>query len=79
MVLNKLKKDKSSKVAGTWRYIHPRLLKEAADAIAKPLSMIYNTSLSSEHVPDQLKDAHIAAIFKKGDSLITTDPSVLLA
>ena len=47
--------------------IHPRLLRESADVLAKPLSMIYNSSIRSERLPEQWKDAHISAIFKKGD------------
>ena len=47
--------------------IHSRLLRESADVLAKPLSMIYNSSIRSEQLPEQWKDAHISAIFKKGD------------
>lgn len=46
--------------------IHPRVLKEVAAQIAKPLARIYQWSLSSGEVPYQWKLANICPIFKKG-------------
>ena len=46
--------------------IHPRVLKEVAAQIAKPLARIYQWSLSSGEVPYQWKLANICQIFKKG-------------
>ncbi|CAC5393460.1 unnamed protein product [Mytilus coruscus] len=45
----------------------PRLLKEIAESIAKPLCIIFNQSLESKTVPNDWKNAMISAIFKKGN------------
>ena len=65
-VTKKLKNINVSKSPGPDE-IHPRLLRETANVLAKPLSIIYNSSLRTERLPDQWKDAHISAMFKKGD------------
>ncbi|CAC5360712.1 unnamed protein product [Mytilus coruscus] len=44
--------------------LHPRLLKEIAESIAKPLCIIFNQSLESKSVPTDWKNALISAIFK---------------
>ena len=46
--------------------IHPRVLKEIAHQIAKPLARIYQLSVSSGVVPCQWKLANVVPIFKKG-------------
>ena len=60
--LNKLKPSKSPGPDG----LHPRVLKEAAEIIAKPLSIIFNKSIEQGTVPDDWKLAHVTALFKKG-------------
>ena len=45
--------------------LHPRVLKESADMIAEPLSIIFSKSFSESHVPQQWKDACITPLFKK--------------
>ena len=47
--------------------IHPRMLKELANELCKPLEIIFSKSLSEGKLPDDWKKADITAIHKKGD------------
>ena len=47
--------------------ISNRLLKQTAAAIAKPLSIIFNLSLSSSKFPTDWKKANVSPIYKKND------------
>ena len=46
--------------------IHPRVLRELADIIAEPLSIIFQPSWESGEVPVDWKLANVVPIFKKG-------------
>ena len=47
--------------------IHPRVLFEIRKAITTPLTILYKFSLQNSQVPQDWRDAHISAIFKKGN------------
>ncbi len=49
--------------------VNNRLLKELAVPLCKPLSDLFNYSLSSETVPSAWKEANVTPIFKKDDPM----------
>ncbi|KAK4831897.1 hypothetical protein QYF61_020044 [Mycteria americana] len=46
--------------------IHPRVLREVAEELAKPLSIIYRQSWLTGDVPDDWRLADVTSIYKKG-------------
>ncbi|RMC22412.1 hypothetical protein DUI87_00726 [Hirundo rustica rustica] len=46
--------------------IHPRVMRELADELAKPLSIIYHQSWLTDEVPDDWKPANVTPVHKKG-------------
>ena len=71
MVAKKLEKLNKFKSSGPDN-IHPHLLKETADSLGVPLSMIFQESLRLGETPADWRSANVTPIFKKGDR---TDPA----
>ena len=46
--------------------IHPRVLRELVEELAKPLSIIYQQSWSTGEVPEDWRPANVTSIYKKG-------------
>ena len=65
-IMNKIKGLNVSKSPGPDN-ISPVIMKKIPEAFAKPLLIIYHTSLMTQSVPLIWKSANITAIFKKGD------------
>ncbi|KFP27305.1 RNA-directed DNA polymerase from mobile element jockey, partial [Colius striatus] len=61
-LLAKLKAHKSMDPDG----MHPRVLRQLADVIAKPLSVIFKQSLRTVQVPENWRKANVTPVFKKG-------------
>lgn len=51
--------------------IGPKIIKEMSSLFIEPLLHIYNLSLSTGKIPDQLKIAKVIPIYKKGDACQT--------
>ena len=47
--------------------LHPKMLKELSEALVKPITITYNTSVSLGTVPDRWKEGNITVLFKKGN------------
>ena len=67
--LQQLKEDKACGPDG----IHPKILKDCAETLAKPLFLIFTESLSSGVVPLDWKLANISPIYKKGSRSMAGD------
>ncbi|PKU29183.1 rna-directed dna polymerase from mobile element hypothetical protein [Limosa lapponica baueri] len=46
--------------------LHPRVLRELADVIAGPLSIIFERSWRTGKVPEDWRKADVISVFKKG-------------
>ncbi len=66
IVRKKLKDLSHNKSAGADNQ-HPRVLKEIADAIVKPVTLIYRKSLDEGFLPQVWRDANITPLHKKGN------------
>ena len=66
MVLKKLKKLDPNKSPGPDKF-HPKVVKELAQNLAMPLSIVFNKSLTEGVVPVDWRIANVTAVFKKGD------------
>ena len=60
--LRNLNPNKSPGIDG----IHPRILKEMADVLTRPLTLLFKKSLSAEKLPSHWLQGIITPIFKKG-------------
>ena len=61
-ILRDLKPDKSAGPNG----IHPLLLRNTAEQISRPLTLLHNKPINSGEVPEDWRKAHIVPIYKKG-------------
>ena len=52
--------------------ISPRLLREGADILALPYSIIFNRSLDQGYFPSSWKEANVSPIYKKDDKSLPT-------
>ncbi|KAI8510470.1 hypothetical protein Bbelb_113860 [Branchiostoma belcheri] len=66
--LKSLRTDKSPGNDG----MHPRILRELAHVIVRPLTSIFQLSINNAELPDQWTEASITPIYKKGDK---SDPA----
>lgn len=64
-IVNTLQRLKTSKASGLDDK-PPRLLKDATEVIAKPLTRIINALLLQGTLPNELKYARVTSLFKKG-------------
>ena len=53
--------------------IHPRVLKEVATAIAKPLYWIFSSTMEKRKLPTIWKRANVSPIFKKGNRQLASN------
>lgn len=65
VVFNKLSELNINKSPGPDN-IHPKLLYELREELAKPLTQLYKLSMESSVIPQDWKDANVAPLFKKG-------------
>ena len=65
MVRDRLKEQKPGKSAGP-DGIHSRVVVETQEQLVRPLTIIFNKSLSEGVVPDSWKETEVVPIFKKG-------------
>ena len=72
MVAKKLRKINISKSPGPDK-IHPRVLRELCEIICTPIAIIFQTSLDTMELPKEWKNAHVTALFKKGNRKLASN------
>lgn len=65
-IVTKLLKALKVSKAGGLDGAHPRVLRELSETLAKPLSIIFKTSLRTGRLPRVWKQAAVSSIYKKG-------------
>ena len=65
MVLKEIRELNVNKSCGPDE-IHPKMLKELADFISVPITILLNKTIQDGEIPDDWKKANVSAIFKKG-------------
>ena len=65
ILLKHLKSLRVDKAAGP-DDVHPYILKNLADTLVKPLTLLFNLSLSEKNLPEIWRKGIITALFKKG-------------
>ena len=68
-VLNKLDPEKAPGDDS----IHPVILRKLAQQLAKPLSMMFTSSLKSSQIPQDWRLANVTPIFKKGSKKLASN------
>ncbi len=53
--------------------LHPRVLKEIADSLVTPVTLIYRKSLDESFLPQVWRDANITPIHKKGNKSVSNN------
>ncbi|MCG7875096.1 MAG: reverse transcriptase family protein [Candidatus Thiodiazotropha endolucinida] len=71
-VLDVLKHLNVTKASGP-DLISPRLLREGADFLAHPYSIVFNRSIAQGYFPPQWKEANLTPIFKKDDKSLPSN------
>ena len=69
--LNKLKPDKSPRPDN----IHPKLLYEVAAEVVRPLTLLFQKSISEGKLPSDWKTANITAIYKPESPAVAGKPA----
>ncbi|MES9881747.1 MAG: reverse transcriptase family protein [Sedimenticola sp.] len=71
-IIDVLSSLNTSKASGP-DLLHPRILKEARCSLAVPLSIFFNSSVSSGTFPSQWKQANVVPVFKKEDHTLPSN------
>ncbi len=71
-VLKKLEEMDPEKAPGD-DSIHPVILRKLAQQLAKPLSMMFTSSLKSSQIPQDWRLANVTPIFKKGSKKLASN------
>jgi len=66
ITLNKMRTLNQNKACGM-DMLHPFILKNCAESLAVPVTLIFKASLITSQLPIQFRSAHVTPLFKKGD------------